>query len=91
MAQGRLPKDKGLILLQKLATDDGFRTRFEADPRAAMLDIGIRPEDLSALKSSCCDPKKIAGKEEFAKLLAEMESQAFVAAMSMHTPNIKLD
>lgn len=91
MAKTSLPKDQGMSLLRKLATDDGFRTRFEADPRSAMLEVGISPETISELKASCCDSKKIADKTAFEKLLAEMESEATIAAMSMHTPNIKLD
>jgi putative modified peptide len=36
----RLTKDVARALLGKLASDDGFRTRFERNPRAALHEVG---------------------------------------------------
>ena len=37
----RIPKDIAARLVELLSTDDGFRERFAADPRAALRELGF--------------------------------------------------
>jgi len=75
-------------LLDKLSRDDDFRTRFQADPRAALASLG----DEDALNAApgatgawaCCAVTKLASKEAIAASRAELTKQ--LTSEGMFTP-----
>lgn len=83
-----LPTEQGVALIKRLASDDGFRDRFQADPVSAMAEVGIDPGVCKSLDQSCCAPRDIASKEAFAALLEDIDGSAFAAAMEFKTPQI---
>lgn len=86
----QLTQEQGIALLRKLANDDAFRTSFETDPVAAMAGIGISQQTLDALDSECLEPRTLAPKAVFESLLANVESQEFQLAMSMHVHTLNI-
>lgn len=86
-----LTPEQGVALFKRLATDDDFRVRFQADPPAAMEAAGIDPKLCETLSSKCCQPRQIASKEEFAALVADIESKAFALALEMEVPKVSID
>ena len=75
-------------LLDKLSSDDDFRTRFQADPRAALASLG----DVDARNAApgapgawaCCAVTKLASKEAIAASRAELTKQ--LTSEAMFTP-----
>ena len=83
----RFTKDVARALLQKLSTDDAFRAAFQANPRAALkqlgdetpaADRGVRGRDpvveLENLKGGLASKEKIAAETE--RMLATFEPDA---------------
>lgn len=83
-----LPTEQGVALIKRLATDDGFRDRYQKDPVSAMAEVGIDPGVCKSLQQSCCTAREIASKEAFAALLEDIGGAAFAAAMEFNTPQI---
>jgi putative modified peptide len=51
-------------LLDKLGTDDQFRSAFSKDPKSALHSIGAAP---NVECGGCMSPKQLASKEQFQK------------------------
>lgn len=85
MASTKLPKDVARALLDKLASDDDFRTNFVADPGTALASLGFRPEEGVA----CFKAKKLASKEEIAEVRDEMQRMLVLGTLGQ-IPN-KID
>jgi len=84
-----LPTEQGVALIKRLASDDGFRDRFQADPVSAMAEVGIDTVVCKSLKRSCCEARdELAPKEDYAALLEDIDGSAFAAAMEFKTPQI---
>ena len=58
MADAVLTKKQGLILLQELISNAGFRRRFAEKPAAALLEIGVPAETVVNLSPKCLAPRK---------------------------------
>jgi putative modified peptide len=86
-----LSPEQGLTLFKRLADDDDFRARFQADPPAAMAEAGIDPKLCETLSSRCCQPRAIGGKKAFADLVQDIESEAFALALEMEIPKVSID
>lgn len=65
MAKPTVSKHHMLGLLKKLASDDGFRARFEKDPKSALTEAGIPAAIVSALPAEQLQPGKLADKRVF--------------------------
>lgn len=91
MADSKLSHEHSLALLQKLATDDGFRSRYEQSPAAALAEIGVPDETIAGLKASCTKPTILANKAHFAAAHRELASAAADACLGMITPESRLD
>lgn len=90
MKKAMLPGDDGIVLMRRLATDDAFRDRFEADPASAMTEAGVSRSAIDNLDASCCQKIELAPKAHFAKLLDDVDSDLFQVAMSMHVQKLKI-
>lgn len=91
MNRSMLPQDIALKLLQRLAGDDAFRERYEADPAAALGEVGVAADQLAALGKHCAKRQKLAPKAHFASLLQDTSSTQFTEAMSMHVQELRVD
>ena len=60
MADSKLSREHSLALLHRLATDDGFRSRYEQKPAAALAELGVPHETIVNLKGSCLAPATLA-------------------------------
>ncbi len=58
-------------LLDKLGSDDAFRTHFQKDPKAALQTIGA-PADVECRE--CMSPKQLAPKQQFQSSRAQFRS-----------------
>jgi putative modified peptide len=75
-------------LLQKLATDDSFRAKYQADPRSALLKLGVSANEVPAKM----DPvATLADKLVFAHALAQVQAGHAVISTCMHPPTISLN
>lgn len=85
-----LTQAQQLDLVQRLATDDAFRSLFQQDNAQALIAIGIDPAEvdnhLDATQSACA----LADKATFAAVLQEMQNGQFTAAMAMQAPKVKI-
>lgn len=91
MADSKLSHEHSLALLHKLATDDGYRARYEQNPAAALTEIGVPQETIAGLKASCTKPTVLADKAHFAGAHQTLQNAAADSCVGMITPNAKLD
>ena len=64
MADSKLSREHSLALLHKLATDDGFRSRYEQKPAAALAELGVPHETIVNLKASCLAAQTLANRDD---------------------------
>lgn len=91
MTDSSLSREHSLALLHKLATDDGFRSRYEQKPAAALAELGVPHETIVNLKASCLAPANLASKEHFQAAHEKWATVATDQCLMMTWPNVKLD
>lgn len=90
MADSELSRKHSLALLHKLATDDGFRGRYEQKPAAALAELGVSLETIVNLNASCLAATGLAAKEHFSLAHAELANAAADECLMMLPPKAKL-
>ena len=88
MADSKLSREHSLALLHKLATDDGFRSRYEQKPAAALAELGVPLETIVNLKASCLAPASLANKEHFRASHAQLATAAADQCLMMTWPTL---
>jgi len=91
MADSKLSREHSLALLHKLATDDGFRSRYEQKPAAALAELGVPHETIVNLKGSCLAPASLANKDHFALAHASLSNATAENCLDMIVPNAQLN
>lgn len=91
MADSKLSREHSLALLQKLANDDGFRTRFEKKPAAALAELGVALDTIVNLKASCLASSGLAEKSHFSQAHADLANATADNCLQMSSPNAKLN
>jgi putative modified peptide len=91
MADSKLSREHSLALLHKLATDDGFRSRYEQKPAAALAELGVPHETIVNLKASCLVPITLADKAQFTTAHKELSGAAKDACLLFIVPTAQLD
>lgn len=91
MADSKLSREHSLALLHRLATDDGFRSRYEQKPAAALAELGVPHETIVNLKASCLAPTKLAEKAHFAAAHRNLSDTDADECLQMILPNPQLD
>ena len=91
MADSTLSREHSLALLHKLSTDDGFRSRFEQKPAAALAEMGVPHDTIVNLKATCLAPTTLADKGHFAEGHKQLASAAADACLGMIIPSVKMD
>jgi putative modified peptide len=90
MSDAVLTNEQATKLLNELATNDGFRARYQEKPAAALVEIGIPHETVINLNAACLAPMQLAGKATFEATLKEFSSNSAKACLSMITPQLQL-
>ncbi len=91
MADSTLSREHSLALLHKLSTDDGYRSRFEQKPAAALAEIGVPHETIVNLNAACLTAKPLADKAAMTAAHGELSNQASSACLSMWVPTVQLN
>jgi len=91
MSDAVLTNEQALKLLHELSANDGFRTRFEEKPAAALVELGVPANTVVNLDAACLAPMRLAGKDQFKKAHTEFRSAGAEACLSMVTPQLRLD
>ncbi|HKZ09551.1 MAG TPA: NHLP-related RiPP peptide [Rhodanobacteraceae bacterium] len=91
MADSKLSREHSLALLHKLANDDGFRSRYEQKPAAALAELGVPHETIVNLKGSCLAPTNLADKAHFSDAHSELTDAAADCCMAMIVPSVKMN
>jgi len=91
MADSSLSREHSLALLHKLSTDDGFRSRFEQKPAAALAELGVPHDTIVNLKATCLAPTTLAEKGHFVQAHQELADATAECCLGMSSPNSKLD
>lgn len=90
MADSKLSREHSLALLHKLATDDGFRSRYEEKPAAALAELGVPHETIVNLKGSCLASPILAEKKQFQNAHAQLLAAGANASLQMIVPSVKM-
>ena len=87
----KLSREHSLALLQKLATDDAYRARYEEKPAAALAELGVPHETIVNLKASCLASLTLADKSHFVNAHRQLTSASAENCLLMIAPNSQLD
>jgi putative modified peptide len=90
MSDAVLTNEQTLKLLLELATNDGFRHRYQEKPAAALLEIGVPPVTIANLDATCLAPCSLKGKESFVQAHQQLMEKKFATAQSMAIPSLRL-
>ena len=91
MADSKLSREHSLALLHKLATDDGFRSRYEKKPAAALAELGVPHDTIVNLKGSCLAPITLADKAHFLDAHGKLARAEASSSLEFIVPNAKLN
>lgn len=91
MADPSLTRQQALTLLNKLATDDGFRQRFESSPRDMLLEVGVPQDKVATFPAESLKPVKLAAKEKFQQLHDQISRQPTTDWMCMIIPQFRIN
>lgn len=91
MADPSLTRQQALTLLNKLGTDDGFRQRFESNPREALVEVGVPQDKIATFPAESLAPVKLAPKENFKQLHGQISRQPTTEWMCMIIPQFRID
>jgi putative modified peptide len=90
MADSKLSREHSLVLLQKLATDDAYRARYQEKPAAALAELGVPHETIINLKASCLASVTLADKAHFTKAQESLAKAEASSCLEFIVPNGKL-
>ncbi|HET9835907.1 MAG TPA: NHLP-related RiPP peptide [Rhodanobacteraceae bacterium] len=91
MADSTLSREHSLALLHKLSNDDGFRSRFEQKPAAALAELGVPHETIINLKATCLAPTTLADKARLLQAHQELANATADVCVGMNIPTVGLD
>ncbi len=79
-----------LLLLRRLADDDGYRRRYESNPVQALREIGVPEDILGKLPPDHQKPIKLADKDVFRQALYQVIDKVASVCVCHSPPQIKL-
>jgi putative modified peptide len=91
MTDSKLSREHSLALLHKLATDDGFRIRYEQAPAAALAELGVPPATITHVTTNCRVSGTLAEKAAFAQARQQLLAAGAEACVQMAVPDPRLD
>lgn len=87
MADSKLSREHALALLHKLAHDDSFRVRFQANPAEGLRSCGVPAETVAAFPPASMALPALPDKSRFAALHDEVEKASASEFRCMSGPN----
>jgi putative modified peptide len=90
VADPKISKHHMLSLLDKLSSDDGFRSRFEQDPKSALSEAGIPAEHVATFPAEHVAPRVLPDKDFFVAERDRVENDIAAEYMCMIVPSSKL-
>ncbi|MEP7043754.1 MAG: NHLP-related RiPP peptide [Dokdonella sp.] len=90
MSDATLTNAQALKLLLELATNPGFRQRFEEKPAAALVEFGIPHETVVNLNAACLAPATLVDSKALQKAHDEFKEKGVNACLSMISPHLKV-
>jgi putative modified peptide len=91
MSNAVLTNEQATLLLNELATNEGFRARYEQKPAAALVELGIPHETVVNLNASCLAPMRLADASAFSSALREFKDSSAQLCLSMITPQLRFN
>lgn len=91
MSDAVLTNEQALKLLHELASNDGFRQRYEDKPAAALLELGIPEATVVNLNAACLASVKLAGKDAFKAAHENFAKKGAEVCLTMIAPHLRLD
>lgn len=91
MAGPNVTKSQMLDLLGRLASDDGFRARFEKNPPTALAEVGIPADQIRGFPEDHKNPGKLAPKEAFAQTRKQLQQDVADECLCMVQPGLWLN
>jgi putative modified peptide len=89
MSDASLSTEQAQKLLQELASNDLFRSRFAEKPAAALVELGIPHETVINLNAQCLVPRALADKSVFQDAHDKVGTEVFQRCLSMNVPSPK--
>lgn len=90
MSDALLTNQQAEKLLLELATNDGFRDRFERDPASVLLELNVPREIIDKFDTICLKPTRLASKAEFAAAHEKFRGEAGHWCSKMIVPTLRL-
>ena len=90
MANPTVSKQQMLKLLDKLSSDDGFRSRFEKDPKSALVEAGIPAAQVATFPADHLAPGALRNKSVYAAEHQRVANDIAEECMCMVVPNLKM-
>jgi putative modified peptide len=90
MADTILNRDQSIVLLTKLSSDDGFRSRYERNPAAALAEF-VPADLLAQVPPENLKPVTLASKELFADALKQLRIDSAEVSLCKQAPTIRLN
>jgi len=91
MSDAVLTNEQTLKLMRELATNDGFRQRYEEKPAAALLEIGVPATTIANLPAACLASGKLEPPSAFKAAEQALMKDGFGTAASMIIPTLRLN
>jgi putative modified peptide len=91
MSDATLTIEQSRRLIHELATNDGFRQRFEEKPAAALAELGIPFHTVVNLKAGCLMPRRLGSKEMFQAASRQLSDEVAQRYASFMVPTVRLD
>ncbi len=90
MASPTVSKQQMLKLLDKLSSDDGFRGRFEKDPKSALVEAGIPAAHVATFPADHIAPRVLPDKNHFRAERDRVANDMAEECMCMVSPGPQL-
>ncbi|MBX3687995.1 MAG: NHLP-related RiPP peptide [Dokdonella sp.] len=90
MAKATLTTEQTRQLVHRLATDDAYRSRFEANPAKALAELGVDGSVIDGLDAQCLQACKLGSKDVFQKANANLDEATAQAYSSFLVPALRI-
>jgi putative modified peptide len=90
MSNTRLDKEHAVTLLDKLSSDDDFRSAFEKSPTEALRSLNIPESAISSLDPARLEPSPLEDKSVYARAKQKLKTAKLSDEVCMIVPALKL-
>lgn len=90
MTKTTLPRAQALALLQRLATDDAFRTTYQQDAATALKSAGVPEDVVDSLEATSVAAATLRAKEVFQRAYEQVRDDLAEVCLCHRPPTISL-